>query len=222
MAHHLKRIELLILWYKRICHLRLLLRRSMMVSLSYHAATGRLCGQLAMEVVQEIQKYRSDITEPSSFRFHMATSLGSAILILATLLSRQLSAIGLQDQQPAYAESFRGAVVILHDLAIYLQAARRMANDLKDIIDLITKLLNQSSIAMQEDIMNTMPDNIDDLFPYDAVDFAQQKRPHMELTGNGGGGDVNSGSLGYDALDWSNGWDFDFQQSATGYGAPWI
>jgi hypothetical protein len=175
-----------------------------------------------MEVVQEIQKYRSDITEPSSFRFHMATSLGSAILILATLLSRQLSAIGLQDQQPAYAESFRGAVVILHDLAIYLQAARRMANDLKDIIDLITKLLNQSSIAMQEDIMNTMPDNIDDLFPYDAVDFAQQKRPHMELTGNGGGGDINSGSLGYDALDWSNGWDFDFQQSATGYGAPWI
>jgi len=196
----------------------------MMVSLTYDASTGRLCGELAIDIVQQIKIHNAETTQPSSFRFHMATSLGGAILILATLLTRPLSVIGLQDNQPAYAENFREGVAMLRDLATYLQAARRIADDLEDIIQVVTSVLNQARIAPQEEFMSVVPANIDNLFPYGAIDFAQQTGLPDEHVSDGGGGASRSGSgmFTYDALNSLDSWHNELQPTVNGYGVPWI
>ncbi len=196
-----------------------------MVSLTYDGSTGRLCGDLAIDTVQQISSFKHEISGPSSFRFHMAFSLGNAILVLATLLCRPLTTIGLQDNQPIYAENFQQGMAMLRDLAIYLEAARRIIDDLEDIVQVVETVLNQSPLMVQEDLMNIIPENIDHLFPYSEVDFAQQARPIGEnlagdgawVSGNGDGGSYNQGLSSL--LDW---WDDDLQPPINGYGAPWI
>ena len=86
-------------------HLRLLLRRRTMVSLTYGTADGLICGEMAMDIVRDINLYASEAKRPSSYRFHMAISLGGAILILATLLCRDLTAIDLHRHRLEYTES---------------------------------------------------------------------------------------------------------------------
>jgi hypothetical protein len=61
--------------YTRASHLRLLLRRRLMVDMTYSINDGRLCGRLAMDIVREIVPFRKEAAERSSFRFHMAVSL---------------------------------------------------------------------------------------------------------------------------------------------------
>lgn len=223
--------------YTRLNHLRLLLRRRTMISLRYDGSTGRLCGDLALDNVQLIKAHSTDAKCPSSFRFHMTASLGGSILILATLLVRDLASIGLQDQQQAYAESFRDALAILHDLSIYLQAARRVVDDFRDIVNVVTTILNQQQVAShgQDGAPSLFPANIDDLFPYGALDFAQQAGAGLPDAGRQqGGGGGNGAAAGH----WTgngNGnpdvanaasldsWDFELQPtSAGGYGVPWI
>ncbi|KAF2713963.1 hypothetical protein K504DRAFT_462421 [Pleomassaria siparia CBS 279.74] len=219
--------------YTRLNHLRLLLRRRTMISLRYDGSTGRLCGDLAISNVQLIKAHSTDAKGPSSFRYHMTASLGGSILILATLLVRDLVSIGLQDQQTAYAESFRDALAILQDLSIYLQAARRVIDDFRDIVNVVTTILNQGvSIGPEgEKTTNTFPANIDDLFPYGALDFAQQASTGQSDTGRGGAtgsGNGNAGAQWTSSMESAtaaslDSWDFELQPTSVGgYGVPWI
>lgn len=219
--------------YTRLNHLRLLLRRRMMISLRYDGSTGRLCGDLAIANTQLIKSHAADAKSPSSFRYHMVASLGGSILILATLLVRDLASIGLQDQQSAYAESFRDALAILQDLSIYLQAARRVIDDFRDIVNVVTTILHQQQVAAQnhgqEEGLQTgslFPANIDDLFPYGALDFAQQAGSVISETGRGaggGGGDAHGQWTGSGQEMGVDSWDFELHpNSVGGYGVPWI
>ncbi|KAF2194024.1 hypothetical protein K469DRAFT_617820 [Zopfia rhizophila CBS 207.26] len=206
-----------VLVHTRLNHLRLLLRRRTMVSLKYDGNTGSLCGDLASDIVQKIKAHSPEARIPSSFRFHVTASLGSALLILTTLLVRDLAPIGLQDRQPAYAESFREGIAILNDLAAYLQVARRVTEDLKDIVQVVTSMLEQRQVVLhnQQD-GGSATSNITNLFPYTALDSVQQAGLNEYQGGFGiwNGADAPLGS--------SETWDFEVQPARGGYGVPWI
>lgn len=203
-SRHLRQHTLV---HTRFNHLRTLLSRRTMTSLKYDGNTGRLCGDLAIDTVDRIKTHAAEAKIPSSFRFHMTASLGGAILVLATLLVRDLTAVSLQDKAPAYAESFRDAVGILHDLAIYLQVARRVSDDLKDIIHLVTTILNGGPVDM-------LPAQVEELFPYNFLDFAEQ----TGLSDAVGAGLWSGAEIGN-----SDSWDFELQPFPAGFhGVPWI
>lgn len=212
-----------ILVHTRVAHLRLLLRRRLMVSLTYSAQDGRLCGDLAMEIVSMISQRRSEAAEASSFRFHMAVSLSGALLILGTLLCRRLSELGLQDNYPAYAESFRQGLALLRELGTGLFAARRVLDDLKETISFVTTLIDQPAPTPQQPLMR-MPSNIEQMFPYGAVDFNQQSgagcsNESMQINGMRQPVGYTEAANGWNGLDD----DASGQHSqGSGYGVPWI
>ena len=213
-----------ILVHTRVAHLRLLLRRRLMVSLTYSPHDGRLCGEIAMDIVRMIAQRSSEATEASSFRFHMAVSLSGALLILGTLLCRRLSELGLQDNYPAYAKAFRQGLALLRELGTGLFAARRVLDDLKETISFVTALIDQPAPAPQQPLMR-MPSNTEQLFPYGAVDFNHQSGagyPYEAMQAN----DMRQ-NVGFTGRENGyNGWDPAHpeaqQQQSTGYGVPWI
>lgn len=208
--------------YQRMAHLRLLLRRRVMVSLAYDANTGRLCGDLAIDIVQQIKGHSGEIQQASSWRFHFATALGGAILILSTLLCRNLAEIGLSPMHAAYATNFNEGVAMLKELAASLNAARRVEEDLKDIVHVVTSLLNQPLTIPEADITTLLPQNMDNLFPYGAIDFAQSQWPHEGFSDSGEGpASATTDLLGGDTMRALDPWENELQ-NAQGYGAPWI
>lgn len=118
----------------RFSHLRLLLRRRAMVSLNFSAQDGRLCGDLASDIVAQILQHRDEATQASSFRFHMATSLGWALLVLGAVLCKSLDQTDAASLNAAYAQAFQQGLELLKTLSSGLQLARRMLRDLTDII----------------------------------------------------------------------------------------
>lgn len=207
---------------QRMAHLRLLLHRRVMVSLLYDANTGRLCGNLAIDIVQQIKQHSVEIHQPSSWRFHFATALGGAILILSTLLCRHLAEIGLDNMHSAYAASFNEGVTMLKDLAATINAARRIEEDLKDIVHVVTSLLNQPMTIPQADFTTLLPQNMDNIFPYGAIDFAQSQWHQEGFSDNGEGpASVTTDLLGGDTMRSLDPWENELQ-NAQGYGAPWI
>ncbi|KZO90877.1 hypothetical protein CALVIDRAFT_568660 [Calocera viscosa TUFC12733] len=114
----------------RFHHLRLLVRRWQMVSLTYDSVTGRVSGDLAVQVVNQLATHKDEINLKSAFRFHMAACLGGATLILATLLVRPLSEVGLQDVETLYQQSFTQAVGMLRVIVANFQPAYRIATGL--------------------------------------------------------------------------------------------
>lgn len=214
-----------ILVHTRVAHLRLLLRRRLMVSLTYGVQDGRLCGDIAMDIVRMIAQRSGEASEASSFRFHMAVSLSGALLILGTLLCRRLSELGLQDNYTAYAEAFRQGLALLRELGTGLYAARRVLDDLKETITFVEALIDQPAPTPQQPLMR-MPSNMEQLFPYGAVDFNQQSiagHPYETMQQNGA-----RQSMGYEHQE--NGWhgwngpgsEAHHHQQSGGYGVPWI
>lgn len=76
-------------------HLRLLLHQRTMISLSYTKSDGRVCGEVATDIVRDLQAHAAEAQNAGLLRFHMAFSLGGAIPILATLLWKDLSTVNL-------------------------------------------------------------------------------------------------------------------------------
>lgn len=203
--------------YTRVNHLRLLLRRQMMVSMTGAPHDCRICGDLAVDVVRQILDHSDEANEPSSFRFHMAVSLGGALLILSTLLCRPLGDLGLQEFFTTYLQAFRQALALMRQLGRGLHASRRMLADLKDIIDVVERVVDQP--VPQQPPMQ-LPVNLDNLIPYGAIDFA-----HQAVSGY----PYETQMAGAFRQNWYepglNGWDgtnSHVQSATNGYGAPWI
>ncbi|KPI41788.1 putative transcriptional regulatory protein [Cyphellophora attinorum] len=201
----------------RFNHLRLLLRRRTMVSLEYDALTGQLSGDLASGIVDQIGLHREEIAEPSSFRFHMAVSLGGAVLVLATLLVRDITQIGLQGERTRYVAAFNDGVAMLEQLSMFLTSARRIADDLKPIIQVATSINHVPTSAGH---MSMVPVDLDGLFPQGVMDFAQQTNWFDEpFLGTSAGEPVNAAM--HDSVA-PEAWEIDFSYATTGYGATWI
>ncbi|KAK5168855.1 uncharacterized protein LTR77_006164 [Saxophila tyrrhenica] len=199
-----------VLVYTRVDHLRMLLRRQIMVSMDFGAHDGRVCGELAINIIQLLTQHSEEANEPSSFRFHLATSAGGALLILSTLLCRPLNDLGLQDFYTHYVDAFKSGLALLRSLGDGLNAARRMLSDLKDVTAIVERVIDQP--APQQMIMN-LPVDIDNLMPYGAIDFANQ--PGAGYLDQTYAGDLNQPFCG-------PGWDGWSAPGHTGYGAPWI
>jgi hypothetical protein len=193
-----------------------------MISLSYDSTTGALCGSIAIDIVSQLKDHDFETIQPSSFRFHMATTLGGAILILATLLIRPLSTIGLQQEQPIYAEIFQEGVKMLRDLSTRLQTARHIIDNLEDIIQVVTSILDHSqSPESHEGSVNHIPANMDTMFLYGATDFAQQAALLDDLLGNcigSTGGDTSN----HDGMHSLDSWDYDLLPTTNGNSVAWI
>jgi hypothetical protein len=200
-----------------------------MVSLNYDVQDASICGDLAKEIVEEINAYASEATKPSSFRFHMTISLGGAVVILATLLCRDLSVIGLESCQQTYAESFRVGVALLRDLALNLHAARRLLEDLRDIIKVVELVLSNErpDVGHRGDMISAVPPGIDNLFPYSAIycgtDTQFQNSDSIYHESPGMVGSLTNGSVEQDTLmaSWDS-WDNELLNVHGGPGIPWI
>jgi hypothetical protein len=196
-----------------------------MVSLNYSPSYGQTCGEIAIEIVQQIREHRAEISQPSSFRWHLATTLGGAILMLGTLLCRPLSEIGLQEMHSTYAEVFMEAVSMLHDLSLSLQSARRMEDDLRNVIDVVTSLLDKATSSPQGGFDALVPEGINNLFPYEGIDFGPQQVPQMDedfsevreiLT------ESPSGMSYQHTLRALDPWEQELLSTANNSGVPWI
>jgi hypothetical protein len=151
-----------------------------MVSLTFDEHTGRVCGHLAMDIVQRIQSHASEADDPSSFRFHMATALSGAILILSTLLCRSLWEINLHDQHEAYVAAFTMGSNLLHRLAESLQAARRFEADLRKATETVQTLLAQQPPVPLSGLPPGLAPNLDSIFPYGLGELVTLTEPMPE------------------------------------------
>ncbi|KAJ5611477.1 hypothetical protein N7528_008582 [Penicillium herquei] len=212
----------------RMSHLRLLLRRRTMVSMTYTTSDGLICGQLAMEIIQSLQNHATEAQRPSSFRFHIAISLGGAILILATLLCRDISIIGLQEHRAAYIESYRQGITMLRDVAVSLHAAVRILYDLRDIVSVVDHLLEDGTHGSPNGgpLVDGLASNIDDLFPNGIASpnfglMTELSPPFLSLD-QIGTAKLNQGISENDLL---TGWDYfgeDMSAMQGGHGIPWV
>ncbi|KAJ9613883.1 hypothetical protein H2200_002019 [Cladophialophora chaetospira] len=205
----------------RISHLRLLLHRREMVSLNYSTSTGLTCGALATNIIEQLKAHRDEISEPSSFRFHLATTLGGAILVLATLLCRDLTEVNLMSHHAEYAESFHAAANMLEDLSRVLRAARRIADDLESILTSVKSILLRSSVLPQSDTADFTPSAFNNIFDYTNPGFTPQdqfpENNAANVTADGG-----IASFNYDIFASLDTWDSYFQSTSNESGVPWI
>ena len=135
-----------------------------------------------------------------------------------------MTELGLQELYPHYAEAFRQALSLLKEISTGLFAARRVLSDLKDIVNVANGIIDQPMAAQQQHFV-TMPQNIDNLFPYGAVDFAQQSGSGYpyETHPNGALRHHSMPTNSFDP-DWQ-GWNASemvIQHAHEGYGVPWI
>lgn len=210
-------------------HLRLLLRRRRMVSLNYGTMDGFVCGGVAMDIVQDIQTYAMEADKPSSYRFHMAFSLGGAIVVLATLLCRDLSTVDLDRHRPSYTESYHLGMSMLRDLAATLPSARRILDDLRKIVEVVDLVLQDrtSGVLHHEDFTNLVPPNMDDLLPYSLLasgtDMDINQPDQTCVTGNMGMPEVEFISHRHMTPKAWDSWDsFELMMTPGGQGVPWV
>lgn len=193
-----------------------------MVSLNYDAATGLLCGTLATEMVNQLQAHRHEIHEPSSFRFHMSTSLGGALLILATLLSRDLSTIGLQSHCGQWAAAFNTAIEMLDELGKTLGAARRITGDLENVVTSVKSIRSRPPVSTQSNTTDLTLRDFDTVFS-----CADQEFPRRTTVSLGPAVPDTASQAQYPAFDYEvfasvDNWDTYFQPDVNGYGVPWL
>lgn len=165
-------------------NLRLLLRQRIMTSLQYDSVMARICGDIAIDTIAHIRLYATEAKGPSPFRQHMTACLSNALLTICTLLVRDLTepSLNLQAQLQAYTEGFRDAVATLHDLAQGLVFARRVLQDFREIMDLVSQVIEtwqnfgQVSVSASQAaerwslaVRSIIPHNVAERLPYQNV-----------------------------------------------------
>lgn len=186
-----------------------------MISLNFRNAIGRLCGDLALEIVRRTIFHSIEEAAWNSFHFEMVTSLAPAMLILATLLCRFHDTF-LRDQLSAYSKEFTSAVNMIRNLGLNFQlaVAHRILRDFTPLIDALKPL--QEKVGKGDDLTSfELPRNIGELLPYRDVDWSQQA----------GLLDYNTGADGDEGPEYEAGLDsgdYDRQPAVKGYGVPWL
>lgn len=195
--------------------LRLLLFRQTLLSLQYDTETARMCGDLAIKIVQRAKAHTSDANDPLSFRHHMASSLGSAMLTLMVLLFRDMPYISLNDHSTTQLEeAYNDANTILTDLASSLGLARRIKNDFADI-----EAARQQAMSSAEfGFGGTVAADMKELFPYTSLDFAHQHGIGAESYVHGSHANGSSSALALNTDLWSS----VFATRQGRYGVPWM
>lgn len=195
--------------------LRLLLFRQTILSLRYDADVACLCRDLAINIVQRIKNHKGDASQPTSFRFAMASCLGGAMLILATLLFRDMQYITSDDRSLAHSEeAYADATAILADLAPGFALARRIKKDFAELGNLHRQTVDPTELNFGHDL----PVGRQELFPYTPLDLTRQSDFSAEADPNNrhmnGSGSVST--LNTDL------WSSLFATKEGKYGVLWI
>jgi hypothetical protein len=205
--------------HTRLGLLRLFVYRQLMVTLTYDGERGRICGEIAIDLVRRVREHGAETDayhtgddgspSPHSFGFHMATTLASALLILATLCVRDLDHMGLSWK--VYADSFTEGWEIICHLSMKYTVAQRIHNELVELARVVTKVVEhrQKGLSFPYDLI---PAQVRDLMPcnsHNSLDFAQQ---------SGGSGTF---SLNTDRTQESDKWGI-WESSQKGHRVLWI
>jgi hypothetical protein len=186
-----------------------------MVSLNFTSATGQSCGELAIEIIKRTTFHVVEELGWRSFHFEMAISLAPAMLILAALLCR-FHDNSFENQLPAYSKTFTEAATMIRKLGLNSHApiAKRILCDFTPLIQALEPL--QEKIDKGEDLASIeLPQNIEQLFPYRALDFGQQAG--LPVYNSRGDRDMNSeNQVGVGS------WDYDRRPAVEGHGVPWL
>jgi hypothetical protein len=195
--------------------LRLLLFRQTMLSVRYDTDIARLCKDIAINIVQRVKSHKGDVGEPTSFRFPMASSLGGAMLILATLLFREMPYVASDDRSPIYPEEAYGdATSILASLASGLALARRIKNDFSEVESLHQQTVDPTELNLGHDY----PADTKHIFPYTSLDFTHQSGFNTEVDSN----ERHGNGLGPASTLNTDLWSSVFATKGGKYGVPWI
>jgi hypothetical protein len=152
---------------QRMLQLRLLLRRSKLVSLTIDAATRRICTELVGRIFDLLQAHADEVDKPSSFRYFMAWSLGEGILTAACLLCANDAA---RDQ--SLVDGFASAADTLELLAAHLPAAERVHNELSEIIRIVrTRIMPLDPFSIADGALPNFPDDFDQLLHMSTAAF---------------------------------------------------
>lgn len=191
-----------VLIHNRFSHLQLLLYRQTMISLQYDESIGHVCAHLALDTIRRIKPHAPETKISSSFRSHIAVSLGHAILTLSTLLLRARLPSSHQIRFNTYAESFHEACNMLRDMSEAHLMARRVYSDLAETIAIATRVLNHQDLSI--------PTNIIELFPYQMLDSEQRSNASVEEERQ------DEASL------LADGWEAEFGHPRQDYGILWL
>jgi hypothetical protein len=166
-----------------------------MTTLAYDAKTGRHCGTLAVQIVQNVAKVvpkspissedpRSQVSEPlGAAKFHITTALASALLTLCTLLLSDLHSLGLVDHMDSWSNTFYDGVKMLHALAMDYVLAARVARDFQRASLVIEDVLNGMSLSQAMGGVGSLRD----LLPYRTMEAEDPDRKRH--VGDGGWND---------------------------------
>ncbi|KAL1610214.1 hypothetical protein SLS60_001879 [Paraconiothyrium brasiliense] len=189
--------------------LRLLLFRQAMLGLRCDLDFVAVCKDLANNIVSRTKAHSGDVNLPICFRFSMASSLSSAILVLATILLRNFQYLGADVE-----EAYREATNLLANLASGLALARRMRSDFSGVDNLI----QEAAVSTELNFDHVLSADTRELFPYTSVDFTQQSgfSADADLGNAHANGSGSVSSLNTDL------WSTVSAGKEGKYGVPWI
>jgi hypothetical protein len=149
--------------------------RSTITSLQYNDSHAAHFSYLAFFTVNQMATFAQDIRRPFSLRHRMTSSLSNALLVLCSLLLRNVAG---RDQ--AHIDAFRRAMAMLQDLASSQIYAKRVLSDFENIVRVVEEAIDGKVV----------PDNVAELFPYkspSAGTSTRVERPRTVDNGNGTG-----------------------------------
>jgi hypothetical protein len=149
-------------------NLRLILRRSKILSLNYDETTGALASELSCDIVSSICAATQDPAWSSSdfLRCHAPTVVFSPIVILATLLIRQRGHVC-----HAVELAFRQAAQLIWDMAKECIVGGYVEAQLAEVIRIASDLLNETS-SSEHQVSDTNAVALADLFSTELQNMA--------------------------------------------------
>lgn len=159
--------------------LRLLLRRSQMISLTFDERVGYTCGELASSIVDEIHQASLQPQWSSSYyvRYHAPPILFSSVLVLSTIIIRTALPSSLQANLASYRLRFQQATTIIQDMANDFPIAWRLHSQLAEVIRL-TKLTMPGCVPetnlSQDPVPPAASRDIEDLFSSEIQHLARE------------------------------------------------
>jgi hypothetical protein len=168
--------------------------RSVITSLQYDDSHASHFSNLAVITVNRMAAFAQDVRQPFSLRHRMVSSLSNALLVLCSLLVRNVT-----ERDQSHFEAFRNAVALLRDLAYSQLYAKRVLSDFESLIDIVQEVIDGKAV----------PGNVAELFPY------RSPSPHIRLPPTSG---TTTGVEGTHSVGNGNG----SRPGETGYGVLWL
>jgi hypothetical protein len=125
--------------------------RQVITSLQYDDKYAAHFSELAVSTTDRMAALAQNARHPFSLRHHMISSLSGSLLVLCSLLVRELT----YDRQ-AEVEAFRNAITMLKDLAHSQVYAKRVLGDFEAIIQVVEGAIDGKDV----------PEDVAELFPY--------------------------------------------------------